>query len=342
MERKVKYRNVPLSEAEKAEIVDCYLRLRNQMLVAAELHHSAKTVHKVLKCEGCAIGHGGSKIKITDAQILEAISAGFTRKEIADKYGVHPENLSRRMRKLGVHAVKRQSCKVRNKISWDEYVRQRKEQAEHRAEERASAKIAYKKEHTVERKCKICGNSFYCLDVESNATCSKECSNELKKLSRDKRIPASHKIDNISLRRLYKRDKGICYLCGAVCNWNDWRIADSGNMYPGDNYPTIEHVVPVSFGGLDSWENVRLACWKCNIKKGASIINGVSIEPAIRPQPKAGAKKTLQLSKDGELIRIWESTSQIKIELGFNDKRIQNVCRGEGKTAFGYVWKYAT
>lgn len=110
MERKVNYRNVPLSETEKAEIVDCYLRLGNQALVAAELHHSHKTVSKVLKAEGYACGRGGNKksqMKISDAQILEAISAGLTRKEIADKYGVHPENLTKRMRKLGVHAVKK-------------------------------------------------------------------------------------------------------------------------------------------------------------------------------------------------------------------------------------------
>lgn len=114
MERKVNYRNVPLSEAEKAEIVDCYLRLGNQALVAAELHHSHGTVSKVLKVEGYACGRGcnhKSQMKISDAQILEAISAGLTRKEIADQYGVHPENITKRMRKLGVHAVKKSTAK---------------------------------------------------------------------------------------------------------------------------------------------------------------------------------------------------------------------------------------
>lgn len=226
--------------------------------------------------------------------------------------------------------------------SWDEWVAIRKAEAENRQRIKAKEKEQYQKEHTVGRICEICGGHFYCLDVENRKTCSSGCSKELEKRHRDKRIPKERRIDNISLKRLYERDKGICYICGGKCDWNDWRTADSGNQYPGDSYPTIEHVMPVSLGGLDSWDNVRLACWKCNHEKGASIINGVSIEPAIRPQPKAGAKKTLQLSKDGELIRIWESTSQIKIELGFNDKRIQNVCRGEGKTAFGYVWKYAT
>lgn len=48
--------------------------------------------------------NGGLNKKITDEQILEAVKT-MTRQEIADKYGVHVENLARRMRKLGVHAV---------------------------------------------------------------------------------------------------------------------------------------------------------------------------------------------------------------------------------------------
>lgn len=44
------------------------------------------------------------RCKITDAQILDDIKAGYTRQEIANRHGVHVENLARRMRKLGVHA----------------------------------------------------------------------------------------------------------------------------------------------------------------------------------------------------------------------------------------------
>ena len=43
--------------------------------------------------------------KITDDQILNDIRAGYTRQEIADRHGVHVENLARRMKKLGVHAT---------------------------------------------------------------------------------------------------------------------------------------------------------------------------------------------------------------------------------------------
>lgn len=334
-----------MDNVEIDRICTVYLSTNNQKTTATITHHSLRTVNRILIAAGLGKGRGGNqRRKITDRQIIEAVDAGLTRKEIADRYGVHPENLSRRMRKLGVRAekAKRLPPKPRYTRTWDEYVCQIKEQAERRAEERAEARKAYKKEHTVKRECKICGALFYCLDSEKRVTCSKGCSDKWKHRTRDRRLSADQKVDRISLPRLYARDKGICYLCGAVCDWNDWRAADSGSKYPGDSYPTIEHVVPVSLGGLNSWENVRLACWKCNHDKGASITGGISIGPAARLQPKAGAKKTLQFSKTGELIREWESTGQIKRELGFNDRRIQNVCRGDGKTAFGYVWKYAT
>jgi 5-methylcytosine-specific restriction endonuclease McrA len=43
-------------------------------------------------------------------------------------------------------------------------------------------------------------------------------------------------------------------------------------LYCGQNYPrselTRDHVVPLSRGGRDAWENVVTACIGCNVKKG--------------------------------------------------------------------------
>lgn len=237
-----------------------------------------------------------------------------------------------------------------------EYAREkRKKKYEREKEKHAIEKRFYNAIHTVERKCIECGALFYCLDTESRLTCSKECSEQygIKKKRedrrrRDKRIPKDRRIDRITIKKLFKRDNGICYLCGTKCDWNDWRESKKGNSYPGDSYPTIEHVTPISKGGLDSWDNVRLACWKCNLDKADGIIK---IKPMSREfaysekytgtQP----KKTAQYTLDGELIKIWESTGQIKRELGLNEKHIQKVCRGyKSKTgnAYGYHWEYVS
>lgn len=48
--------------------------------------------------------------KISDEQILADIDAGYTRQEIAERHGVHVENLARRMKYLGVHATYAYNC----------------------------------------------------------------------------------------------------------------------------------------------------------------------------------------------------------------------------------------
>lgn len=229
--------------------------------------------------------------------------------------------------------------------SLEEYNLWRKQQAEERKQVRKIEKQWYRALHTVERECEMCGELFYCLDTEANKTCSAECSKKLSNKKHDRRIPKNQRIDNINIRRLYKRDGGKCYICGGKCDFNDWRTSGKGNKYPGDKYPTIEHIFPVSRGGLDAWDNVKLACWKCNLNKSDGIIHMMPMDKIYAYSQKAEiqAKKTAQYTLDGELIKIWNSTAQIKRELGLNDKHIQNVCRGDNSNtgnAYGYHWEY--
>lgn len=56
-----------------------------------------------------------------------------------------------------------------------------------------------------------------------------------------------------SRRNIFERDKNTCQYCGK-------RFAKSDL--------TIDHVIPQSKGGLDTWENLVLACVKCNVHKG--------------------------------------------------------------------------
>ena len=97
-----------MKQAEKQIIVDAYARLGTYKRVQEELGYCYTTIWKVLKEFGVGKGTGGnqdSQRKVTDEQILNAIAEGLTRQEIADRHGVHVENLAKRMKKLGVHAV---------------------------------------------------------------------------------------------------------------------------------------------------------------------------------------------------------------------------------------------
>ncbi|MDK1021770.1 MAG: HNH endonuclease [Candidatus Hydrogenedentes bacterium] len=62
-----------------------------------------------------------------------------------------------------------------------------------------------------------------------------------------------HKEVRFSRRNIFERDKNTCQYCGAKFAKSDL---------------TIDHVVPRSKGGYDSWGNLVLACVKCNVRKG--------------------------------------------------------------------------
>ena len=71
-------------------------------------------------------------------------------------------------------------------------------------------------------------------------------------------------------RALFSRDNYTCQYCGAT---------------PGTKELTIDHVIPLSRGGNNSWENCVLACVKCNAKKGSRLINEAGMSLLKRPVP---------------------------------------------------------
>lgn len=117
------------------------------------------------------------------------------------------------------------------------------------------------------RPCKECGCLFHTWK-KGDRYCSDACRRKVVNRYKDNRLNDSNIIDkDITLPKLYNRDDGKCYLCGCVCDWNDKAIDDNGTVIVGGSYPTIEHVYPLSKGGLHAWDNVRLACKSCNENK---------------------------------------------------------------------------
>jgi hypothetical protein len=56
---------------------------------------------------------------------------------------------------------------------------------------------------------------------------------------------------------IYRRDEGICQLCGEVVLWGE---------------ATIDRVIPGSMGGRYVLDNAQLACGDCNSRKGSSLV----------------------------------------------------------------------
>lgn len=129
--------------------------------------------------------------------------------------------------------------------------------------------------------CKNCGEVF--IATQPSSYCSEECKlyhkryrdyskaiqKKFKELNREEDV-----IDkDISLYKVIKRDKGICYLCNKPVDINDYHITAKGAVAVGNNYPSIDHVLPISKGGKHSWDNVGLAHLICNSHKSNNIID---------------------------------------------------------------------
>ena len=117
--------------------------------------------------------------------------------------------------------------------------------------------------------CTVCGKMFQTTN-HLRVTCSAECSRKRNNRHKDKRILKDKRIDRIDLHDLFKRDDGVCHICGKQCNWNDYTVTDT-TIIAGNWYPSVDHIVPVSLGGADAWDNVMLAHRICNSIRGNNV-----------------------------------------------------------------------
>ena len=72
---------------------------------------------------------------------------------------------------------------------------------------------------------------------------------------------------DITLDKLFKRDKGLCYLCNEPCDREDFIVTEEGHYIVGPSYPSTDHVVAIANNGMHAWNNIKLAHHRCNTLK---------------------------------------------------------------------------
>lgn len=122
------------------------------------------------------------------------------------------------------------------------------------------------------RECVICGKEFE-TPFPQAITCSEGCQKMYKNYRHNHRLDImkeNGEVDSsITIGKLIERDEGICHICGEKIDQEDYSYKN-GSRVTGHNYPTIDHVIPISKGGTHTWDNVKLAHMVCNARKGAS------------------------------------------------------------------------
>ncbi|MCK4341878.1 MAG: HNH endonuclease [Phycisphaerae bacterium] len=86
----------------------------------------------------------------------------------------------------------------------------------------------------------------------------------------------------LNRRNLFARDHNCCQYCG--------------KRYPTSEL-SLDHIVPRSQGGDNSWENIVCACVHCNVKKGGRTPAQAHLKLIARPRrPKRSPVLTIKFS----------------------------------------------
>lgn len=171
-------------------------------------------------------------------------------------------------------------CESCSELYKTQKVEDHKKQIEENQQQKKISKMAAYSDKADEQmsfnQCVICNNLFFSVN-DRIKTCSERCrktyANWQGKDKRLKKIKDRLVDKDISLINLYKRDKGICWICKGECDYKDYETTEDGYFIVHDNYPSIDHVIPLAKGGEHSWDNVKLAHHRCNTLKSDKVVN---------------------------------------------------------------------
>lgn len=114
--------------------------------------------------------------------------------------------------------------------------------------------------------CVICGKEFE-TTREDAKTCSESCRRSRDRIKRKGRYKHLEEIgrfdESVTLVNVFNRFNGECVLCKRKLNFE--------GSWVSDDYPSIDHIIPISKGGTHEWNNVQLLCRKCNYMKSNKI-----------------------------------------------------------------------
>jgi len=87
----------------------------------------------------------------------------------------------------------------------------------------------------------------------------------------------------LNRRNLFARDQNRCQYCG--------------QKFPTSEL-SLDHVIPRSQGGTNSWENIVCACVRCNVRKGGRTPEQANMRLISKPRrPRRSPVLTLKLSE---------------------------------------------
>lgn len=120
---------------------------------------------------------------------------------------------------------------------------------------------AFRQEPTYDGTCFVCGKLF--SRRMGAKFCSKACNSN--HYGRIRRIRMTTSVATpVSFAEIFNRDLGICWICK--------KRVDRSKKAPHSKSPSLDHVIPLSKGGVEHYDNVALAHFGCNSAKNAKVL----------------------------------------------------------------------
>ncbi len=101
-----------------------------------------------------------------------------------------------------------------------------------------------------------------------------------------------------SKHNVYLRDAGICQYCGKKCSNKEL---------------TIDHVIPVSKQGPETWSNVVAACRHCNQKKGNRTPAAAGMPLLREPEPPRWMTPLELELRNSKIPSTWHPYLKLKV-----------------------------
>jgi 5-methylcytosine-specific restriction endonuclease McrA len=127
--------------------------------------------------------------------------------------------------------------------------------------------------------CEVCSKTEWVDSHSQKRFCSRKCQRksvgakqhkrEAKRNRRHRLRSSSAVCQSVSIVELMKRFRRRCRHCNTIC------VKPEG--YNHQNEATIDHIMPLSKGGLHLWSNVQLLCRRCNTAKRDIVLPGTQM-----------------------------------------------------------------
>lgn len=122
--------------------------------------------------------------------------------------------------------------------------------------------------------CVVCKKTEWVEQHSQKQYCSNKCRRKSIKAkqwkkNRKHRIRSKALSQTICLDALMKKHRNRCKHCKTIC------VKPEGYNHP--NEATMDHIMPLSKGGLHLWVNVQLLCRQCNTAKRDKVLPGTQM-----------------------------------------------------------------